>query len=53
MSKRLTKEQVFAIINEEIEKTRDLPIPTWGFHASKIIQVLKDVKEKIEALEEN
>jgi hypothetical protein len=52
MNKLLTKREVFAILNEEIEKVRTLPIPTWGFHQSKIIQVLKDVRRKIENLEE-
>ena len=48
MSKLLTKKEVFAILDKEIEKIESLPPSTWGFTRDDIIEAIENIKDKLE-----
>ena len=46
----LTKQEIFAIIDKEIEKIESLPPATWGFTRYDIIEAIENIKDNIEEL---
>ena len=49
--KLLTKQKIFVILNEEIEKVQSLGASVWGLTREDIIESLENIREKIEELE--
>ena len=48
--KLLTKQKIFVILNEEIEKVQSLGASVWGLTREDIIESLENIREKIEEL---
>ena len=44
----LTKEEIFEILDTEIEKIEAAPPKIWGFVREDILEILEGLKEKVE-----
>ena len=52
VKKVLTKQEVFDILDKEIEKIESLPPSTWGFTRDDIIEAIENIKDNLEELED-